>query len=170
MFQLIAAVVAIALVAVIAIALIWYGGDAFMGGADKARYATYMNHGSQIEGAIKLYQTNHGFTPVGDSDKIVKMLVDGDGNTNYLSSNPRGVWYVEEGTIYKSLDQGVDECKRINIVAKGKEAVETAGGDGCPVCGDATYRDWPGCKRDSLATAGGGGTGTGTGTGTGSGG
>ena len=165
MFQLIAAVIAIALVVVIALALIWYGGDAFKGGADKARYAAYMNHGSQIEGAIKLYQTNNGFTPEGDSDKIVAMLVQGDGNTTYLSSEPRGTWYVESGTIYKSLVDGVDECKRINIVAKGKDAVDTAGGDGCPVCNDATYRDWPGCKRDSMATVGGGGTGTGTGSG-----
>ena len=59
MFQLIVAVISIALVAALAIASIFYGGDAFNQGSLKANVTTLVNGGQQISGAQALYKTEH---------------------------------------------------------------------------------------------------------------
>lgn len=146
MFQLIAAVIAVALVAVIAIAMFFYGGSVFTSGADRALYAQLMNHGSQIEGAMKLYQTDYGTFPTGSSSQQLQTLMDRNRNGhNYLKDVPAGDWRISQGVIYRKLldDQ---QCKRVNIVAKMPDA-ETVG---CPSCGDEKYNDWPGCSQEEL--------------------
>ena len=149
MFQMIVAVISIALVAAIALAVLWFGGSSFMNGGDKAKYAQYMNHGSQIEGALKMYQSDTGFYPTGTPDKIVDALVKGDTqNGTYLTAEPQGSWYVEKGTIYRDLSN-MDECSRINSVAR-KDITLVDGG--CPVCDNDNYKDWPGCRREPIST------------------
>ena len=150
MFQLIVAVISVALVAALAVALFYYGGTAFSTGQDKAHYAQYLNHGTQIEGALKLYLTEKGSDIQGDPSQIVSMLAKGDDQYTYLNSSPQGTWYVQDGTIYRSLADG--ECKRMNVVAKGQDAVDALGGDGCPSCTNSSYSDWPGCRKESMET------------------
>jgi len=60
MFQLIVAVISIALVAALAIASIYYGGSAFNQGTLKANVTTLVNAGQQISGAQALYVTDFG--------------------------------------------------------------------------------------------------------------
>jgi hypothetical protein len=60
MFQLIVAVISIALVAALAIASIYYGGKAFNQGTLKANVTTLVNAGQQISGAQALYLTEKG--------------------------------------------------------------------------------------------------------------
>lgn len=60
MFQLIVAVISIALIAALAIASIFYGGDAFTKSSEKANVTTLINQAQQIAGAAALYKTETG--------------------------------------------------------------------------------------------------------------
>ncbi len=80
MFQLIVAVISIALVAALAIASIYYGGKAFNQGTLKANVTTLVNAGQQISGAQALYLTEKGST-TGD----IQYLYNGSA---YLSGAP----------------------------------------------------------------------------------
>lgn len=55
MFSLIITVISIALVAALALATLYFGGDAFNQGSAKAGAATLVNHASQISGANTLF-------------------------------------------------------------------------------------------------------------------
>ena len=54
MFSLIISIIAIALVAALALASIYYGGDAFKTGTTKAEASTIINQGQQIQAAIAM--------------------------------------------------------------------------------------------------------------------
>lgn len=54
MFSLIISIIAIALVAALALASIYYGGDAFQEGTTKAEASTIINQGQQIQAAVTL--------------------------------------------------------------------------------------------------------------------
>ena len=59
MFNLIVAVISIALIAAMAAASIFYGGTAFGEGTAKAQAATLINNGQQISGAQHLYRIDN---------------------------------------------------------------------------------------------------------------
>jgi hypothetical protein len=147
MFQLIVVVLAVAIVATIAIAMIFFGGSVFSSGGDRALYAQLMNHGSQIEGAMKLYQSDYGNFPGGNSgEKLQSLLNNNSSGQNYLTTVPQGEWRISQGVIYRKLvdDQ---QCTRVNVVAKMPNAATV----GCPSCLDADYAAWPGCTQPELA-------------------
>ena len=93
MFQLIVAVISIALIAALAIASIFYGGDAFNKGSLKANVTTLVNGGQQIAGAQALYRTDNAGANAAD----VAALVAGE----YLVQNPAvsgaatGEWEID---------------------------------------------------------------------------
>ena len=58
MFQLIVAVIAIALVIALTLASIFYGGEAFTRSSLKANVAAMVNQAQQISGAHTLYKTD----------------------------------------------------------------------------------------------------------------
>ncbi len=60
MFQLIVAVISIALVAALALASIFYGGEAFTRSQLKAQVTTMINQAQQLSGAQTLYKTDKG--------------------------------------------------------------------------------------------------------------
>ncbi|MGY3581524.1 hypothetical protein ACVIGB_000405 [Bradyrhizobium sp. USDA 4341] len=59
MFQLIVSVIAIALVAILAAASIYYGGSAFTSSNTKGAVAALINSGEQIAGANALYKVDN---------------------------------------------------------------------------------------------------------------
>ncbi|MBY3433141.1 hypothetical protein HFN89_02960 [Rhizobium laguerreae] len=59
MFQLIVAVIAIALVIALTLASIFYGGEAFTRSSLKANVAAMVNQAQQISGAHTLYKTDY---------------------------------------------------------------------------------------------------------------
>lgn len=59
MFQLIVAVISIALIAALAGASIFYGGSAFSGSTAKANVTSLINQAQQIAGAGSLFATDH---------------------------------------------------------------------------------------------------------------
>lgn len=81
MFQLIVAVISIALVAALAIASLYYGGQAFQKSSLKANVTTLVNAGQQIAGADALYKTENG--GVG-ATAIADLTADGE----YLAATP----------------------------------------------------------------------------------
>ncbi|PHX04342.1 hypothetical protein [Vibrio splendidus] len=62
MFSLIISIIAIALVAALALASIYYGGAAFQQGSTDAEASTVMNQGQQIQGAITLANVDEKYT------------------------------------------------------------------------------------------------------------
>ncbi len=60
MFQLIVAVISIALVAALAIAAVYYGGSAFSGSREKSVAMTIASHSSQIKAAFLLHKLENG--------------------------------------------------------------------------------------------------------------
>jgi len=89
MFQLIVAVISIALVAALAIASMFYGGDAFTRSSEKANVTTLVNQGQQISGAATLYKTDNAEYPADVED-----LVTG----GYLSVEPTPSQLAEGNT------------------------------------------------------------------------
>lgn len=83
MFQLIVAVISIALVAILAIASIYYGGSAFLQSSTKAAVTSLVNGGQQIAGAQALYKTDHA----GAATTFANLLTDANGN-HYLTQAP----------------------------------------------------------------------------------
>jgi len=79
MFSLIITIISIALVAALALATLYYGGDAFTSGRAKAEAAKLTNQGQQLIGAAELYYANHGHWPA-----TLPVLV----SSGYLSSIP----------------------------------------------------------------------------------
>jgi hypothetical protein len=83
MFALIITLVSIALVAVLAIATIWYGGGTFTKGGAKAKAARVMNDGAQITGAIEAYKAQTGEVPT-SIDALI--------TAKFLAVVPKGDW------------------------------------------------------------------------------
>lgn len=81
MFNLIITIISIALVAVLAIATIYYGGSAFTEGSAKAKASTLVAHAQQITAANTLYANANGGTATTD---ISGTLV-----SSYLTSAPK---------------------------------------------------------------------------------
>lgn len=107
MFSLIITIISIALVAGLAVATLFFGGDAFLMGKTDAETARYINESQQIAGAIRMYQAdNQGALP-GDLNAD---LVD-----FYLKQMPQsGVdWDIGDGAIVKQVNDA-ETCENVN--------------------------------------------------------
>jgi len=94
MFQLIVAVISIALVAALAIASLYYGGQAFQQSSLKANVTTLVNAGQQIAGADALYKIANSGAGVADGeidDLIPEYLAAAPG----VSAAGTGAWEIE---------------------------------------------------------------------------
>ncbi|MNR71674.1 hypothetical protein D3C71_23050 [compost metagenome] len=89
MFSLIIAIISIALVAALALATIYYGGDAFNKGSSAAKASQLINEGQQLAGAITLNETDGA----ADSSKLKATVA--DLAPEYLTQVPEG-W---DGTV-----------------------------------------------------------------------
>ena len=152
MFQLIVAVIAIALVIALTLAAIWLGGDVYEDSSARADYARNVNSASQIEGALQLYYAENSKEAYGEDQELLDNLVD----WGYLKNVPDGDWTVNSDTLYKPIEiQTVRQCSVMNEAA-GYDVAEASTYDGCPPCNgevgsqqlaDAvTFKNWPGCQ------------------------
>lgn len=153
MFQLIVVVIAIALVAILVIAGIWFGGRAYDDGAARASYAQNVNSAAQIEGALQLYYQDHLKFP---TTQDMPLLYELHGQT-YLKDIPLGDWKVQPASLYKPMEiQTVAACATMNRVAGYDVDVVPSQYNGCPPCnGDdgsqqladaETFKAYPGCQ------------------------
>lgn len=79
MFSLIITIISIALVALLAVATLWYGGDAFQQGSSRAQAATLVNQAQQVASAAALFEATEGTRPA---------YTDIAGGTAYLKTDP----------------------------------------------------------------------------------
>lgn len=100
MFQLIVAVISIALVAALAIASIYYGGSAFSKSSLRANVVTLVNGGQQIAGAQALYRTDFG----ADAGSMSQLTTPVNGVT-YLASVP-GISPIASAAGWSVLSNG----------------------------------------------------------------
>lgn len=132
MFQLIVAVISIALVAALAIASIFYGGDAFTRSSERANVTALVNQAQQIAGAATLYKTDNAI----DAPNVAA-LVSGE----YLATVPSAPKLADEGDGW-FLTPGVDVRIELNTGATSicdvDGEVSKQAGD-CEVDGAATY-------------------------------
>lgn len=141
MFQLIVAVISIALIAALAIASIFYGGDAFTKSSEKANVTTLVNQAQQISGAAALYKTENGVSVAAGIVDNVNPLVD----EGFLAQAPQGNkvapgnWTIVVDTAatpnvtyaYIAFDSAVDDA--------GKDSICTeVAKQGAGHCADAT--------------------------------
>ena len=68
MFNLIVAVISIALIAAMAVASIYYGGDSFGKSSARAEVATLISQGQQISGAAALFRIENSGNNVATTD------------------------------------------------------------------------------------------------------
>lgn len=148
MFQLIVAIISIALIAALAAASIFYGGSAFTDSSLKANVTTLVNGGQQISGAQAIYKTDNAGAPATD----IAVLADGV----YLAAVPTpaniasGAWALtEDGThavIEVTAGEGADKvCELVASQNNGATAagtvtdvVVTGGTYACDAVEDAT--------------------------------
>ena len=118
MFSLIVVIIAIALVAALALASIYYGGTAFNRSKDEVIVASAVNVGNQVKGAFELYRTDHDNTlPTGTVDEIKNIMQDKKYLAEWPSSEKSNGTTVEWGieTDYATISNlSADQCLALN--------------------------------------------------------
>lgn len=104
MFSLIITIIAIALVAILAIATVFYGGETFTQGNEKAEAAKRIAAGQQIVSAIHMYRADNAALP--GSLSILSS------NQRYLSAIPEGDWIVSTDAVVSAVSE--QQCMSIN--------------------------------------------------------
>jgi type II secretory pathway pseudopilin PulG len=124
MFSLIIAILAIILVALLAAATIYYGGDSFNKGSSKAKAAEILNQAEMIKGAFTAYKIEQGTIEINavdcnvDEDKFencLEPLI----TKEYLSDIPQGAegWYIDNDKVLRrTLKEDVKACAIANYV------------------------------------------------------
>ncbi|MBY3433142.1 hypothetical protein HFN89_02965 [Rhizobium laguerreae] len=159
MFQLIIAVVAIALVLLLVLAAMYFGGGVYDEGGARAAYAKNVNSATQIEAAMQLYFNDKSMNPPGEDMTLLNNLL----GWGYLKEIPEGDWKVNPTALYKPIKiQDVKQCSAMNKAAGFSLTQVPSQYDGCPPCNGAegsqqltdaeTFKKWPGCQFISTAT------------------
>lgn len=149
MFSLIITIISIALVAALALASIYYGGNAFTSGSAKAAASSVVNQAQQISAAWVMYANDNG----GSDPTALSDLVDG----KYLQVVPTpskaassdtsaaGGWKINGTSLTLSLGTDKDSVcdsivKSIDSAAVVDTAATSAAADRQYDCyGDATF-------------------------------
>ena len=96
MFNLIISIIAIALVVVLAVASLYYGGESFSKGRIETEAARYRNEATQIAGAATMFKARGNSI---DSNFTLQVLLD----DNFLRELPSG-WEPGTGIVKHVLD------------------------------------------------------------------
>lgn len=124
MFSIIIVVISITLVALLAAATIYYGGDSFNKGNSKARAAEILNQAEMIKGAFTAYKVTEGQIEVSEAKCDVTMgVLDGCLNPlidkQYLTDIPQGQdgWYIDSAkTLRRTLGTDLKACAVANFL------------------------------------------------------
>ncbi len=126
MFSLIISIIAIALVAALAGASVYYGGNAFSNNGAKADASTLINHGQQVNGAYQLAIANSDSTittSAGSAD--LSQL-----SPEYLTSIPESVdgnAYTVDANGYMTAEVSDEVCDEIVSRGDGEKATALSG-------------------------------------------
>jgi len=152
MFQLIIAIIAIALVAVLAVASLYYGGSAFSNGSTKAAASTVVSQAQQISAADVLFQNENAGGYAADVAALV--------SSNYLASAPS--MPAKIGSNLEMLSgtahvfgtvANAEICKAINDQTGFDNSAVTDDGTGTSLASALTTANVQyGCAADNAAT------------------
>jgi hypothetical protein len=128
MFQLIVAVISIALVAALAIASIYYGGSAFSSSSLRANVVTLVNAGQQISGAQALYKTDNGIAAA----SIAALSAPSTTGVTYLSAEPGKSSIVADAAMWEVSTTEATIALKTPLVSSDvcKEVARQAGNNG----------------------------------------
>jgi len=114
MFNLIVAVISIALIAAMAAASIFYGGSAFGEGTAKAQASTLINNGQQVSGAQQLYMIDNSGNRANDIDVLT-----GGGYLQAVPSAPATV--INSGAAWDVATNGTFAYIRLDTDNTGQQ-------------------------------------------------
>jgi hypothetical protein len=123
MFNLVIVVISIALVSALAVAGVYFGGDAFESGGVKAEATRYINESQQITAAAEYFRAEGG----GQLETLDQLVDEG-----YMSSMPDtgSFWRVNDGQLESDMPADrTPVCQEINVLAGIRET-----GDPVPTC------------------------------------
>lgn len=150
MFNLIIAIISIALVAVVVLAGIYYGGDMFTKQGTEVGASKILNEAAQVRGAVEMYRNdNAGRSPADlENDLVPKYL-------STLPAGADGAWSVQGQYALTSLGPStggnataIDSARKSCILVNEKLGLEL--GNTIPACSDSAYADVQLCCDDSL--------------------
>ncbi len=151
MFSLIITIISIALVAALAIASIYYGGDAFSQGSAKAAASTVVSQAQQVSAANTLYKNDNA----GSNSADVATLV----TDKYLQSAPNlptnigatDSWTLDGSSVTHAV-ANEEICSTINnqIGADNTTLIAASGATTFPTTGDIGTQY--GCAETAEAT------------------
>ncbi len=124
MFSLIIALISIVLVALLAAAVIYYGGDSFNKGNAKAKAAEILNQAELIKGAFTAYKVEQGTIEINQANcdigaDNISGCLDPLIEKQYLTDIPQGAegWYIDgDKTLRRTLGSNVKACAIANHV------------------------------------------------------
>lgn len=124
MFSIIIVVISITLVALLAAATIYYGGDSFNKGNSKARAAEILNQAEMIKGAFTAYKVTEGEIEISEAEcDVINGMFDGCLNPlitkHYLTDIPQGQegWYIDANkTLRRTLGEDLKACAVANFL------------------------------------------------------
>lgn len=107
MFSLIISVIAIVLVAVIAIATLYYGGNIFSGGGAAASAAQVLDESQQILNAVEAFKVDNASNMPTSMDDLL--------TGNYLNSAPASSWsFATDSVTATTLSE--NSCLKANAM------------------------------------------------------
>lgn len=136
MFSLIITIISIALVAALALATLYYGGNSFNKGSAAAKATEIVNQSEQLRGAMALYRVDHGTWPLTLNELVAKNYLKAIPTT--LAQGPRVelaqtaqaaqtlTWTMpQEGVPTVTLTNvgSLDVCREVNLKARGDNGV-----------------------------------------------
>jgi len=153
MFQLIVAIIAIALVVVLVLAAMYFGGEVYADSKARADYARNVSSATQIEAAMQLYYHDNARHVDGVDMTLLGNLL----GAGYLKELPEGDWRINEESLYKPIEiQQVAQCASMNKAAGFSISQLPTEYEGCPPCNGAEgsqqladaeqFKAWPGCQ------------------------
>ncbi|MCZ7861609.1 hypothetical protein O9X98_09365 [Agrobacterium salinitolerans] len=131
MFQLIVAVIAIALVIALTLASIFYGGEAFTRSSLKANVAAMVNQAQQISGAHTLYKTDFAV----DAPSLAALETEG-----YLAEIPNAPKIVKQdaGESVAWVYEPANDRVYIELGADSDETCTAVNANGAGFCSDGS--------------------------------
>ena len=107
MFSLIIVIISVALVALLALATVFFGGDVFLRGNADAEASRYINESQQISAAIRLYQADNA----GNLPSEIRADLVG----HYLRGMPEAgeEWNIGDDIIIKAV-ANANTCEMVN--------------------------------------------------------
>lgn len=122
MFNLIITIISIALVAVLAVATIYYGGSVWSKQGEEAAATRVLNEAAQVKGAVELYRNDHAGSAPADLDALVPQYLKNIPASSASSWTVVGQYAVTTigpsvagaGVTASDVEAALNSCKKVN--------------------------------------------------------